>query len=97
MVDEGFWQRVRTEQLTFRGALLPDDPLRVLIGRELGSDTLVLPLVMNRRTVAILVLDNGRYQQLPSCGGLFKPFDEAITGALRRMIITNKRPQWQPG
>jgi hypothetical protein len=97
MVDDGFWQRVRIEQLTFRGALLPDDPLRVLIGRELGSDTLVLPLVMNRRTVAILVLDNGRYQQLPSCGGLFKPFDEAITEALRRMIITNKRPQWQPG
>jgi hypothetical protein len=96
MVDEGFWQRVRTEQLTFRGALLPDDPFRLLIGRELGSDTLVLPLTMNRRTVAILVIDNGRDQALAACGGLFKPFDEAITGALRRMIMTNKRPQWQP-
>jgi hypothetical protein len=96
LVDEGFWQRIRAEQLTFRGALLPDDPLRQLVGRELGSDTLVLPLSMNHRTVAILVLDNGRDQSLPSCGGLFKPFDEAISGAFRRMIMTNKRPQWQP-
>ena len=96
MVDEGFWQRIRIEQLTFRGALLPDDPFRLLIGRELGNDTLVLPLTMNRRTVAILVIDNGRDQALAACGGLFKPFDEAITGALRRMIMTNKRPQWQP-
>jgi hypothetical protein len=96
MADGGFWQRIRTEQLTFRGALLPDDPLRLLLGRELGNDTLIVPLNMNRRTVAILVLDNGRDQALPSFGGLFKGFDEAVTGAFRRMIMTNKRPQWQP-
>lgn len=96
MAEGGFWQRIRAEQLTFRGALLPDDPLRQLLGRELGNDSLIVPLNMNRRTVAILVLDNGRDQALPSFGGLFKGFDEAVTGAFRRMIMTNKRPQWQP-
>jgi hypothetical protein len=96
-VEEGsVWERVAQQAVAYRGRLPADDPLRQRLGRALGHDTLVAPITMNRRTIALLVLDAGPEQTLMPCGGMYEQLEHAISQALRRMIVNSRRrPQWQ--
>jgi hypothetical protein len=95
-LEEGsLWARIVNEGVAYRGRLPDQDPLRGIMRAPLGLDTLVAPLTMNRRTIALLVLDGGAKGELPGIGAQFEPFDASVTGAFRRMILNKKRPpQW---
>jgi len=89
--DGSVWHRVVGENVAFRGALCEHDPLRVLLGRELGRDTMLIPVVMNRRAVAVIALDAGYEGELAPAAGQIDPMLRAVESALRRVILQRKR------
>jgi hypothetical protein len=94
MPDDSLWARVTSEGVAFRGRIPDEDPMRRILRGRLGNDSIVMPLAMNRRTIAVLLLDGATRGDLPGLAGQFEPFDAAVTGAFRRMILNRKRPQW---
>lgn len=85
------WERVVSESVAFHGRLAVRDPLRRMLGRDLGDDTIVLPLTMKRRTVALLVADCASRPQLPPAAGQFASLSAAVHDAFRRVILSQKR------
>lgn len=85
------WERVVSESVAFHGRLAVRDPLRRMLGRDLGDETLVLPLTMKRRTVALLALDCASRPQLPPAAGQFASLSSAVHDAFRRVILSQKR------
>lgn len=85
------WDRVVREGASFRGRLGPSDPLRQFVGRDLGRDTLIVPIAIRQRTIALVVLDCGYETELAAAGGQWEALETAINDALVR-ILRQRRP-----
>ncbi len=80
------WDRVVRESVAFRGRLGSADPLRILLGRDLGRDTLVIPISIRLRTVAVLVVDGAYRGDLESIGGQYEAVESALNEAFVRVL-----------
>lgn len=88
--EGGVLHRAARESLGFRGRLPDGDPLRDALGRELGRDSLVLPLTVKRRVIGFLVLDAGYEDELPPMQDQYVALSESLGEAFRRVILLRK-------
>ncbi len=89
--DKSVWHRVASEGLHFAGTLPADGPLRRYLPRAIGSATLVVPLHMGGRVVAVLVLDAGATGRLEPPGTDIGRLCAGFEVALRRVIVRRKK------
>ena len=85
------WHHVTRQRIAFFGSLRTNDPLRVRLGAGFGREALVIPVCMNKRTVALLVLNSGPTTALAPPGPGFADLSDVISAALRRVILRGKR------
>lgn len=84
------WDRVISEGLAFRGRLAPRDPLREMLGRDLSRDTLLFPIAIRGRAVAVVALDAGYEGELTPAGGQYEAVEGGINDALVRILRTRR-------
>lgn len=88
--EDGVWHRVARDRDVFIGTLPADGPLRRQMPRAISAETLVAPLQMGGRVVALLVLDAGATGQLGPPGAELRALCEGFEVALRRVIVKRK-------
>jgi hypothetical protein len=93
MEEGSVWHQCAQHGTAYRGRIPPTDPGFRLLGREMGEDSIVVPLMMKARTVALLLLDSGYEPGLPGMKGQWEPLHRAISEAFRRAILQRKRTE----
>lgn len=85
------WASVAEKGMAYAGPLPGADPLRRLLGRGAGSRCFVVPVVLNRRPVAMLALGASPDRGLPLPGESAEALPRAVARAFKRLILRTKR------